>query len=79
MAMRDAIPKGETLTLLQAAKMLGVKPGTVRNWITNKELDAFNAAEPGKKPRWKIKREDLDAFMAKRQPEKKPKKKPKPK
>ena len=67
----NAIPEtdSETLSPPQIARLLGVKPDTVRNWSNCKQLAAINVAEPGKKKRWKVKRDDLDAFHDKRQPE----------
>lgn len=77
----NAIPEtdGETLTPPQIARMLGVKSDTVRNWIKRKQLTASNVAQPGKKKQWKVKRDDLDAFLEKRQPDERPTAKRKPK
>jgi excisionase family DNA binding protein len=72
-------PDGEILSPPQIAKMLGVKSDTVRGWIEDGKLTAANVAKSGKKKQWKVKRDDLDAFLERRQPETQPPKKPKAK
>lgn len=57
----------ETLTPPQLAKLWGVTPEKVIAWIRAGELPAFNVAETmGSRPRYRISREDLDTFKARR-------------
>jgi Helix-turn-helix domain len=47
------------------AAMLQVKPVNVLTWIHSGELRASNvAARRGPRPRWRVSREDLCAFLA---------------
>jgi excisionase family DNA binding protein len=57
------------LTVKAVAELLSVDPGKVCDWIAHGYLDAVNVAEisGGIKPRWRISREALDAFLASRQ------------
>lgn len=55
------------------AERLRVSPDTVHGWIRSGQLKASNLAAPGRRPRYKIRREDLDNFLAKRQPTTPPK------
>jgi hypothetical protein len=50
------------------AKELRVSPDTVLHWVRTKQLTAANIAT-GSRPRWIIKRSDLDVFLTSRQPE----------
>lgn len=50
------------------AKLLSVSPATVIDWIRTNQLKASNLAS-GNRPRYAIRREDLDAFLKMRQPE----------
>ena len=46
------------------AAMLQVKPANVLAWIHSGELRASNvAARRGLRPRWRVRQEDLDAFL----------------
>ena len=59
----------EILNPPEVAEMLRVSPETVHGWIRSRQLKAANVAGPGsRRPRWKVKREDLDAFLARRRP-----------
>ena len=60
----------------EIARELGVSPDKVRGWCRTGRLTATNTGRG--RPRWKVKRGDLDAFMESKQPEK-PVKKRKPK
>jgi len=75
-----AIPEDlDTLTPPQVARELKRSVDTVRGWIRSGELKASNVAKPGKRTRYIVKRDDLDSFLAKRQPDKPIAKKRKPK
>ena len=51
----------------QVAKLLGVKPAKVLAWIKRGELRAHNVADSRSgRPRWRVSREALDAFLAAR-------------
>ena len=52
----------------QAARLLGVAPEQVRAWIASGELRAWNSATraDGTRPRWKIDRESIEIFKARR-------------
>lgn len=81
LAVLDAIPVSEsdTLTPPQIARQLGVSPDTVRGWCHAGQLKASNVAKRGKRVKWKVARQDLEAFLEKRQPDTRPPKKRKPK
>jgi len=52
------------LTPPQVAEELGVRPHKVLAFIRNGELKASDLSErPGGRPRWKIARTDLQAFL----------------
>lgn len=57
-----------TLTPPEAARELGVHPDKIVFWIASGELRAANLARDanGKKPRYRIMREDLEDFIAQR-------------
>jgi predicted site-specific integrase-resolvase len=64
------------MTLPEVAKILGVADLNVHFYIGNGELKAFNSSMGTRRPRWKIRQEDLDAFIASRssgKPDAKPK------
>jgi excisionase family DNA binding protein len=65
-------PPRDTLTVPQIASQLKVSRDTVRNWIASGKLQAANLNRPGTRPRWVVKRDDLDAFLKKRQPDPQP-------
>jgi hypothetical protein len=49
------------------AEEIGVHVEKVLSWIRSKELKASNlSARPNQQPRWKILREDAEAFLRKR-------------
>jgi excisionase family DNA binding protein len=58
---------GDVLTPPKVAKVLGVDPSTVISWIQSRQLKASNVGKGGKKPRYRIQRSDLEAFMQSRQ------------
>lgn len=60
----------EILTPPKIAEKLGVKPETVIGWIKSGELAGFNVASPGKRPRYRVSAEALEAFTLRRTPEK---------
>lgn len=73
----NAIPRANVFSPGEIAGQLGVSANTVRGWINSGQLNASNVATPGKRPRWRVKGEELDAFLEKRQPEVRPAKKAK--
>ncbi len=71
----------ETLTPPKAAKEAGVHPGKIIGWIQRGELIAINLADQlGRRPRYRIRREDWDDFLRRREvkPRPRPTRKPKP-
>jgi len=54
------------LSVPQVAEELGVTAPTVRGWIGAEELPAENLAEPGKRPLYRVSREELDLFLQRR-------------
>jgi excisionase family DNA binding protein len=65
--------KTSYLTPPQIAKALGVGNDKVWGWIRRGELVATNVTtKPGGRPRWRISKEDFDAFRKGKQPEKVP-------
>jgi excisionase family DNA binding protein len=61
---------GEYLTTAEAAEMLAVHQGKIIDWIALGLLPAFNVAlRAGPKPRWRIRRADLDEFLRQRSSE----------
>jgi excisionase family DNA binding protein len=55
------------VTAVQVAADLGVNQSKVLGWIHRGELRAINvAARLGGRPRWRISREAVDAFLAAR-------------
>lgn len=52
----------------QVAELLGIDSGKVLYWINTKQVVAVNVAEKATgKPRWRVSRAELDAFLARRQ------------
>jgi hypothetical protein len=53
-------------TVDDIANECGVDGQTVRTWIVSKQLAAMNVCKTagGKKPRWRVRDEDLAAFLA---------------
>jgi hypothetical protein len=56
----------DSLNPVDVAKELRVSPDTVLHWVRTKQLAAANIAT-GSRPRWIIKRSDLDVFLQTRQ------------
>ena len=56
------------LTVIQIADELGIDRETVTGWIVSKQLAATNVCRSAaaKKPRWRIRRSDLETFLATR-------------
>lgn len=49
------------------ARSLGLSPQTIRNWIHSGQLEAVNVARPhAARPRYLIKHDDLNRFLASR-------------
>ena len=62
-------PEPTALTPPKVAKLLGVNPDKVLAWIRKGDLHATNVtAKPGGRPRYRIEREDLEAFKNRRTP-----------
>ena len=64
-------------SVLELAKQDRVSVATVRGWIADGELKAFNVNAHGKRPKWRILEADVDLFHnsrsnVKRQPRRKP-------
>lgn len=71
--------KADSYTPPQAARILGVNPDKVLNWIRSGELRASNLAKrQGGRPKYRIAEEDLQAFKNRRavQPRTKPQRRP---
>lgn len=64
--LNDALPEGDggpyvaTLTLSEAARLLRVHPATVRRWIEEGRLPAWQASERG---RFRIDRSRVEALL----------------
>lgn len=58
----------QILTVPDTADELGIDRETVTRWIKTGQLAATNVCKNagGCKPRWRVRREDLDAFLATR-------------
>lgn len=66
------------LTPPEIAEQIGVAPETVIAWIRSGQLKASNLAT-GRRPRYVVKPEHLDAFLALRQPQRPTSRSQKPK
>ena len=56
------MPK-EFYSVLECSKIYRVSVSTVRDrWIADGELRAVNVNAPGKRPKWRIHRDDLERF-----------------
>ena len=65
--MNDRLP--EFFSPPEVARLLRVDASAVRTWIVSGELVASNLASRGTtRPRWRISREALEAFLAGREP-----------
>lgn len=62
------------------AEYLGIDQRKILGWIARGELHAVNLSTGTQKPRWYIRRDDLDAFLAARasRPAPKPTRRPAP-
>ena len=61
---------GEYLTTAEVAELLGIARDKIIDWIAIGDLIAVNVAlRAGGQPRWRIRRADLDAFLASRETE----------
>jgi excisionase family DNA binding protein len=60
----------EYLNPPEVARLLGINVNKILTWIANGSLPAVNVAErlDGARPRWRISRAALDAFLASRTP-----------
>lgn len=55
------------LTPSQVAREIGVQGDTVLAWIHSRQLLALDVSRgAGERPRWRIDRRDLEAFLSKR-------------
>jgi len=54
------------LLVKDIAKLLTVNQSRVLGWIHRGELVAINTSDPGRRPRWKIRREAFEEFCASR-------------
>lgn len=61
-----SVPDGDVLDPPDVARLMECSPDTVREWIRSGQLRASNVAS-GNRPRWKIKRSDLETFLQTRQ------------
>jgi hypothetical protein len=70
----------ERLTPPKIAKMLGISQRKVLHWINTKILAAEDYSDGNIRPRWYVKRTDLEAFLATRRncPAPKPTRRPAP-
>jgi excisionase family DNA binding protein len=60
--------EGKFLTPSEVAELLGVAPDKITFWIATRQLIAVNIAlRAGGKPRWRISRASLDAFLRSRE------------
>ena len=65
------------LTVAEAGELLGVASEKVLRWIASGDLRAVNVAQKiTTRARWRIKREDLDSFIASRSTTPRPKSPP---
>lgn len=51
--------RDEYLSVDAAARIAGVRPGTIRDWISDRRLPGFHAGR-----RLRVRRGDLEAFLA---------------
>lgn len=66
------------LTVAAVAMQLGVAEDQVLSWIHRAELRAIDVSKNrSRRPRWRIKPEDLESFLATRYQTEKPQAKPK--
>ena len=65
--MAPAVIEREYFTPPETARLLGVKHDKILAWIKSGELAAVNlATRHGGRPRWRISRQALDDFLARR-------------
>ena len=66
--MSDPTARPEYQTPPEVARLLHIRVDKVRAWITRGELVASDVSERvGGRPRYRIARDDLDAFLERRQ------------
>lgn len=58
--------KAERYSTGKVASMLGVSRRHISQLVTTGELRAFSITEPGKRPRYRVVRRDLERFIARR-------------
>lgn len=51
----------------EVAEILGVRRETIYAWIASGDLKHFDIGSGEREPRWRIRREDLDEFIARRE------------
>jgi excisionase family DNA binding protein len=69
--MTPRTPATAWLTPPAIAEEMGLRQSKVAGWIRSGELVAVNVAEhTGGRPRWRIRRADLEAFLLRRQSQK---------
>lgn len=64
-------PPADAFTPPQVAKQLGVRPASLLSWIRSGQLKAANVGNKSR-PRYRIQRADIDAFLKGRQPQPRP-------
>ena len=65
--MKAALPDKAFLTPVQVAREIGVQGDTVLAWIHSRQLLALDVSRgAGQRPRWRISRADLEAFLESR-------------
>lgn len=65
--LRADLSERAYLTPREIAKTIGVQNDTVLAWIATRQLIAADVSRgAGERPRWRIDRRDLDAFLAAR-------------
>jgi Helix-turn-helix domain len=69
--MTPRTPATVWLTPPQIAAEHHIRQSKVAGWIRSGELNAYNLAEhAGGRPRWRVRRSDLEAFLLRRQSQK---------
>ncbi len=51
----------------EVAEILGVRRETIYAWIASGDLKHLDIGSGEREPRWRIRREDLDEFIARRE------------
>ena len=69
--MTPRTPATVWLTPPAIAEELGIRQSKIATWIRSGELTAVDVSESrGGRPRWRIRRADLEAFLLRRQSQK---------